>query len=784
MRARRDLLLAIGVATLAMAVYLRTMFPGVGGGGDMVKFQYLGSVLGTAHPPGYPLYILVSYAFSHLPFATPAYRINLMSAVFAAAAAALIFLALVRLDCRRFVAVAIALALAFDRYVWGKATGAEVYSLAGFLAALIAWLAVRWAATGRDRDLYFMVAAFALSLGNHLTVAMLFPAIALFVLVVRPRAIRPTTVVVSALICLAGLAQYGYIMLRTHQHSPHLEASATNLRELYATVRATKYADDIFAFTTRQLTHDRLPQLWQRLQIEMNPAGVLLVVIGLIAAAIRRLPTGLLFGLGAAGVLLLTLNVQADADGFLVPAAVLAWPLAGLGLDAVWSMLAPAGRPGVAAAAVVAVALSIWQIDRNYKVNDHHRRTYEMHYLDALFSQLEDRVAFVSEVYPIEQLILYKVFGEHANGSRAVAIIPSDLPTVRTYDKSGFTIYAFSNGRQALEGRGFGFEPIQLREPSAAGSNGAAIDMSPIPLFRVARRADCLPMGNAGWREVSSLVSEGRAVLRIDNYRPFDSTAILYVGGKDLSQPPSMVISQGPVEPVFSVTAFRTSAPRDLAGLTKVLAEDAMPAADALRRQPEIQRLVVRVNDRGEFLQAALTLGGRPEVAWVRASVDLNNPLRATVCGWSARDFFLDERRIDEQVPITSDGDALFGRGWRPAERADGGLDVRWTSGPRAEIALPLARVSPLHIKIRAMPAPGGDAGRTIDVTINGHPAAAQRLAPEWRTYEWDIPSDELRQGLNRVTIDVAAGSAQAPANPQTLTVAVGELVLARRTGT
>src|SRR4029453_2138968 len=288
-----------------MAVYLRTMFPGVGGGGDPVKFQYLGSVLGTAHPPGYPLYIFVSYAFSHLPFATPAYRINLMSAVFAAAAAALIFLALGGLDCRRFVAVAIALALAFDRYLWGKATGAEVYSLAGFLAALIAWLAVRWAATGRDRDLYFMVAAFALSLGNHLTVAMLFPAIALFVLVVRPRAIRPTTVAVSALICLAGLAQYGYIILRTHQNWPHVEASATNLRELYATVRATKYADDIFAFTTRQLTHDRLPQLWQRLQIEMNPVGALPVVIGLIAAAIRRLPAGLLFGLGAAGVLFL-----------------------------------------------------------------------------------------------------------------------------------------------------------------------------------------------------------------------------------------------------------------------------------------------------------------------------------------------------------------------------------------------------------------------------------------------------------------------------------------------
>lgn len=56
--ASRDRLAAAAVGLLSLAGYLRTLYPRVGGGGDAVKFQYLGHVLGTAHAPGYPLYVL------------------------------------------------------------------------------------------------------------------------------------------------------------------------------------------------------------------------------------------------------------------------------------------------------------------------------------------------------------------------------------------------------------------------------------------------------------------------------------------------------------------------------------------------------------------------------------------------------------------------------------------------------------------------------------------------------------------------------------------------------
>src|SRR5215213_3512409 len=85
------------LGAFVFAIYLRTLVPGLGGGGDSAKFQYLGSVLGTAHPPGYPLYVFISYVFSHLPVGGPAFRINMMSAFFAAATSVLVWLILARL---------------------------------------------------------------------------------------------------------------------------------------------------------------------------------------------------------------------------------------------------------------------------------------------------------------------------------------------------------------------------------------------------------------------------------------------------------------------------------------------------------------------------------------------------------------------------------------------------------------------------------------------------------------------------------------------------------------
>src|SRR5260221_1916352 len=193
-----------------------------------------------------------------------------------------------------------------------------------------------------------------------------------------------------------------------------------------------------------------------------------------------------------------------------------------------------------------------------------------------------------------------------------------------------------------------------------------------------------------------------------------------------------------------------------MARLPSAIERDAVPDTPALREASVVHRVELRVNDQGQSSISAFALGEAPEVALVRASVDLNNPLRATVCGWSGRDYF--GSATIEHPLLGADGDAMFGQGWLAAERAGDGSDIRWTSQAKAELALPLSRVGLMRVQLRLRPfTPPSSLPRTIAISVNGARLPSQPLVSEWRQYDWVVPEAALRPGLNRVTLEVAA---------------------------
>lgn len=732
-----DRIAASAVGLAAFTVYLLTLYPGVGGGGDAVKFQYVGSVLGTPHPPGYPLYVLISYVFSHLPVGSLAYRINLLSAACGAAASALVCLMLLRLRCSLLVAAAAALGLAFDRLLWARSVGAEVYALNAGLVALILWLAVRWSDSGRDRDLYWMVGAFALSLGNHLTVVSLVPALAAFVLITRPRSVSLRTLATSAAIVALGVAQYGLIILRTYQQAPHLEASARNLRELVDVMRASRFADQVFAFSLDQLVSQRVPQFWDFFVAELTPVGIGLIAVGVLSGISRRSRPLVLLGGSAAGIVLLTLNIGADVDGFLVAACVPAWAVAGLGLQSAWEAVNRLERRPIAvAAAVLIAAFPVWQLWRNYSVNDHHRRTYELRYLRALFAMLEPRAAIVLEAYPVDQLVLYKLIGERAGGSRSIVLISSDRALVARHAADGYTIYAFSSGKRELEARGFAFEPVALRDVEGPPAS-ASIDMTPLPIYRVVRASECLDIGNVGWRDVTALATDGRLMVRVDNYRPFDASVRLVAGGDAGATAPELVITQGPTRPTLTAIS--------------PVSRDDWPDPGRFAGTPAVSRVDLRVNDRGESSISWLAWPSPPKVMWAKAVVDLNNPRRAVLCTWSRRDFFVGSRA--ESVALGEDGDAFFGQGWLAPEPLDERSQMRRTSGRDAEVLVPLARTGRIRVRLHSR-ALGTVEAHHVTIAVNGRPLPPKLMAHVWTTFEWEVPAELWRKGLNRLTLE------------------------------
>lgn len=78
---RSDTIIAVGVGLLALIVYVLTLAPTVTSedSGELITAAYH---LGVPHPPGYPLWCLLGKVFSLFPVSNPAWRLNLMSAVF------------------------------------------------------------------------------------------------------------------------------------------------------------------------------------------------------------------------------------------------------------------------------------------------------------------------------------------------------------------------------------------------------------------------------------------------------------------------------------------------------------------------------------------------------------------------------------------------------------------------------------------------------------------------------------------------------------------------------
>ena len=150
-------------------------------------------MLGVPHPPGTPLFVLMGHVWAGiLQIGGYAWRMNLMSACFSASGAGCLFLVAHRLlaDEARWLrlggATAAALLSAFPFTHWQNSNETEVYAVATFSIAAIAWLIVRWRdlrATPRAPHILLLIVYIAaLSIGNHLLALLVGPAVSLFML--------------------------------------------------------------------------------------------------------------------------------------------------------------------------------------------------------------------------------------------------------------------------------------------------------------------------------------------------------------------------------------------------------------------------------------------------------------------------------------------------------------------------------------------------------------------------------------------------------------------------
>ena len=176
----------------ALIVYLCTLAPGLtwanngADGGDLIAAATTG---GVAHPSGYPTYLLLARLFLAVPANSPGWRVNLLSALCAALAAALVTRLVSQCSAapRRFAVAGgciAGLAFAVSPVLWSQAVIAEVYTLHSlFIGLILLSLPLGGPAEARpDKSWqdYLAGAVLGLALGNHLTTLLLLPPWLLF----------------------------------------------------------------------------------------------------------------------------------------------------------------------------------------------------------------------------------------------------------------------------------------------------------------------------------------------------------------------------------------------------------------------------------------------------------------------------------------------------------------------------------------------------------------------------------------------------------------------------
>jgi len=415
-----DLLAPLLLILLLLAVYSYTLLPGVGYTGDTAKFQFLGKILGTPHPTGYPTYILLNHLFvTVFPAGTVAFRANLLSALFASGAVLFLWLTLRLLGRNHPASFFAALLFGLTRAFWSQAIVAEVYTLNALFVAAVTYFFLRWHLHRRDRDFFVACLLYALSFGNHLTMITLLPAIVYLVWATDPRTFTDWRKIgVVALFVLLGAAQYLYIIARSLQPNPlYLETRATTLSELLEIVSGGVYQNQMFVFSLRELLFERLVFFLKSLGLNYH-LFPLLVFPGFFK--LGRRPLNIFLLLATLGSLFFSLNYNIiDVDLYFIPpyfflaiyiAFGLQWGLAWLGRQT-------SGIGWRAAAVMFLLLLVAVQGLMSLRVVSQRGNRHVLETVELLKEYPEEESVLLVD-YGYRQYLLYATFVEDANLER------------------------------------------------------------------------------------------------------------------------------------------------------------------------------------------------------------------------------------------------------------------------------------------------------------------------------------------------------------------------------
>ena len=411
--------------------------------------------LGVAHPPGFPLYVLLANAATRLPIGNVAKRVNLASALFGALAAAVLVLLVTEIllisrlqsrgrrapqerDKRRakrstpvsgdgepvdasswvilMPALVAGLLLAFSRTLWSYSTITEVYSLNMLLIGVVFLLLLRWRRRALelresrgDGLLYSAALIFGLALGvHHVTVGLTLPALAAVVYSTEGfKFFKSRRLVYAALSATAGLCVYAYLPIAASDSPLMNWGDPRTLERFWWHVTGRQY--QIFFSPSLDTMMNQFGVFLRLAGREFSPwwlpAGLILTVAGLTFAFRQDRSAFWFLALIVVANVPYALNyeIAEDKDAYYLPTFMAMAIAAGLGAH--WLIRAVSSRRRLAYAGLLIVPLIA--LLSSFPYNNRARYFIAGDYVDNILSTVESRGMLLTIDWQVYSPMLY-----------------------------------------------------------------------------------------------------------------------------------------------------------------------------------------------------------------------------------------------------------------------------------------------------------------------------------------------------------------------------------------
>lgn len=202
--------------------------------GELITSSF---TLGIAHPPGYPVYVMLSHLFNYIPVGSVAFRVSFFSAICGSLTSFLTYLIVVELTGKRntidaITALLSSLIIGFSYTHWSQSVVAEVYSLSTFLIILCIFLNIKFIKSGDLRFIYTACLFTGIAITAHLTALVLIPVI-LFSVLYRDKTLLldSKNFFLGIFFLILGFSAFLYLPMRAWQTNALVWGDPKNLSQ-------------------------------------------------------------------------------------------------------------------------------------------------------------------------------------------------------------------------------------------------------------------------------------------------------------------------------------------------------------------------------------------------------------------------------------------------------------------------------------------------------------------------------------------------------------------------